>query len=166
MPYRFCANHPATGSTSRREVRVNLNWSPAPWMPIRATTSRQASHILPIALALVLLPAIAFASPPDPSWTVGIYDGADGDDIVTLIAESAAAPAPLLAQIPPPLRLFEKLPPLGLATVHDFSTGLYTRGPPLTPPPISSPSRLDASRDQDVPPYTISLEFVPTFFNY
>src|SRR5499425_1655728 len=49
--------------------------------------------LLPIALALILLPAIAFASPPDPSWIAGIYDGADGDDIVSLVYDTAAAHA-------------------------------------------------------------------------
>src|SRR5262245_43007712 len=47
--------------------------------------------LLPIAPALILLPAIAFASPPDPSWIAGIYDGADGDDIVSLVYETLAA---------------------------------------------------------------------------
>jgi hypothetical protein len=64
--------------------------------------------LLPIALALILLPAIAFASPPDPSWIAGIYDGADGDDIVSLVYETSAAkmaapshfgPLPRLAEI-------------------------------------------------------------------
>ena len=39
---------------------------------------------LPVVVALFLLPAIAFASPPGQLWIAGIYDGADGDDIVTL----------------------------------------------------------------------------------
>ena len=39
---------------------------------------------LPVVVALFLLRAIAFASPPDQLWIAGIYDGADGDDIVTL----------------------------------------------------------------------------------
>src|SRR5262245_24649954 len=47
--------------------------------------------LLPIAPALILLPAIAFASPPDPSWIAGIYDGAYGDDIVSLVYETSAA---------------------------------------------------------------------------
>jgi len=47
--------------------------------------------LLPVLLALILLPAIAFASPPDPSWIAGIYDGADGDDIVSLVYETSAA---------------------------------------------------------------------------
>lgn len=39
---------------------------------------------------LILLPTIAFASVPDPMWVPGIYDGFDGDDVVTLVAETAA----------------------------------------------------------------------------
>src|SRR5262250_1615216 len=46
---------------------------------------------LPVVLVLILLPPLAFASPPDPSWVAGFYDGADGDDIVSLIYETSAA---------------------------------------------------------------------------
>ena len=44
-------------------------------------------------VALILCPSIAFASPPDPSWIAGIYDGADGDDVVSLVYDTAAAHA-------------------------------------------------------------------------
>jgi len=44
-------------------------------------------------MALILLPVIAFASPPDPSWIAGIYDGADGDDVVTFVYETVRGPA-------------------------------------------------------------------------
>ena len=52
---------------------------------------------LSIVVTLILLPAIAFASPPDPSWIAGIYDGADGDDIVSLIYETLATNAVAVA---------------------------------------------------------------------
>src|SRR5262245_7528690 len=45
---------------------------------------------LPIVVTLMLLPTIAFATPPDPWWLAGIYDGGDGDDIVTLVYETSA----------------------------------------------------------------------------
>ena len=48
---------------------------------------------LPIVLALILLPTLAFASPPDPSWAAGFYDGADGDDVVSLVYETSATNA-------------------------------------------------------------------------
>jgi hypothetical protein len=45
-------------------------------------------------LVPVAVPGLAHASPPDPTWIPGIYDDADGDDVVTLIASgSAAAPS-------------------------------------------------------------------------
>jgi hypothetical protein len=60
---------------------------------------RTLSPFLPIIAALILLPAIAFASPPHPSWIAGIYDGADGDDIVMLVYETAATNAAALSKI-------------------------------------------------------------------
>ena len=31
------------------------------------------------------LPSLAYASPPDPSWIRGVYDGDDYDDVIVLI---------------------------------------------------------------------------------
>ena len=52
---------------------------------LRCAMRRAFSISLPIVFTLVLLPAIAFASPPDPSWVRGVYDDADFDDVVCLI---------------------------------------------------------------------------------
>ena len=69
---------------------------------------------LPTIVALILLPAIAFASPPDPSWIAGIYDGADGDDIVSLVYDTAVAHAAQRSHITPLPRpakvVFENIP--------------------------------------------------------
>src|SRR5215468_451194 len=63
-----------------------------PSPPVRSCSVRRAlAAALPIVLALILLPPLAFASPPDLSWVAGFYDGADGDDIVSLIYETSAA---------------------------------------------------------------------------
>lgn len=43
-----------------------------------------------IVVALILIVPIAFASPPDPSWIAGVYDGADGDDIMACDYEPVA----------------------------------------------------------------------------
>jgi hypothetical protein len=45
---------------------------------------------LSIVVALILIVPIACASPPDPSWIAGIYDGADGDDIMAFEYEPVA----------------------------------------------------------------------------
>ena len=37
-------------------------------------------------LAIAGLPVLGYASPPDPVWIPGIYDGADYDDVVVLVA--------------------------------------------------------------------------------
>jgi len=87
---------------------------------------------LPIAVALILLPAIAFASPPDPSWIGGIYDGSDGDDIVSLVYESSAARASGLSHVEP----LPCLPKMSLEEIvlrsllgHRFTHG--SRSPPV-----------------------------------
>jgi len=62
-------------------------------------------HVGPAALALLLcvlissLSVLAYASPPDPSWARGVYDGADFDDVVCLIIANAGS-----YTMPPPWR--------------------------------------------------------------
>ena len=97
---------------------------------------RAMAASLPIAAVLILLPAIAFASPPDPSWIAGIYDGADGDDIVTLVSETAASNPAVLAYVAPlpclsdttPERIVRGFP------VDRVSPG--SRAPPLLCSPV------------------------------
>lgn len=50
-----------------------------------------AIMVLMLAVVLFGLRAAAFASPPDPFWLPGIYDGADGDDVVGLIVGTSAS---------------------------------------------------------------------------
>ena len=87
---------------------------------------------LSIVVTLILLPAIAFASPPDPSWIGGIYDGSDGDDIVSLVYESSAARASGLSHVEP----LPCLPKMSLEEIvlrsllgHRFTHG--SRSPPV-----------------------------------
>jgi hypothetical protein len=47
------------------------------------------SVILLVALALGVFPALALASPTDPRWVGGVYDGGDWDDAVLASAFSA-----------------------------------------------------------------------------
>ena len=37
-----------------------------------------------------ILPLLAHASPPDPTWLPGIYDNADYDDVIGLLTDTAA----------------------------------------------------------------------------
>src|SRR5215510_7940542 len=68
---------------------------------------RAVYTVLLVVMTLVLLPAIAFATPPDPWWIAGIYDGGDGDDIVTLVYETSGSNVAALSQTPPLLSLTE-----------------------------------------------------------
>jgi hypothetical protein len=42
-------------------------------------------------LALLALPALAHTTPPDPLWIPGIYDEADGDDVMRLLVDDGLA---------------------------------------------------------------------------
>ena len=118
---------------------------------------------LPIVVALILLPTIAFASPPDPSWIAGIYDGADGDDIVMLVYETAAVEAQSVADIsllPWQTKMALERVPHGVPD-HRFARG--PRAPPVLrstwptlvfwSPPKNTPT---ASRTES--PVDVSLE--------
>jgi hypothetical protein len=91
--------------------------------------------ILPVLLvAITALTPLAFASPPDPSWVQGIYDGADFDDVVVFIA-SGAAVVELFLQLD--LRLVLPLaghtaPPEQEAVLALFRSSLQSRAPPAS----------------------------------
>src|SRR5262245_48417789 len=61
--------------------------------------TRDRSHLPRILLAAVIailaaMPVLAFASPPDPTWTPGIYDDADYDDVVVLVTSATGNLSP------------------------------------------------------------------------
>jgi len=95
--------------------------------------SRVSSTLLPVVLALILLPAVAFASPPDPSWIAGIYDGADGDDIVSLVYETAGVEAAARQPVPPLPRSCEIAVVSSPSTIHGLPACQFTRAPPAPP---------------------------------
>src|SRR5262245_7487214 len=52
-----------------------------------------AGLLVAVVLILGVLPVLAYASPPDPSWIAGIYDGADYDDVVVLVTLATGHPS-------------------------------------------------------------------------
>src|SRR5262249_1970126 len=84
----------ATRSVSR-SCRRQTRWRNAP------VILRRLVGLSLVAAFLALAPA-AFASPPDQSWISGLYDSADFDDVVLLIASTVGAVQP---GIVPSLRL-------------------------------------------------------------
>jgi hypothetical protein len=105
-----------------------------PRMVVCRSKNRVRLILLPVVLAMILLPAIAFASPPDPSWIPGIYDGADGDDIVNLVYDTWAASAAASSHIGPlpstPAILIERITPR-------LSGSRFVQGP-RAPPAVDS----------------------------
>ena len=92
---------------------------------------RSISISLPIVLAVILLPVIAFASPADPSWIAGVYDGADGDDVVSLVYETSAANTAVPSHLGPhPCMLAISLEDIG-RNVPDRYCTRGPRSPPL-----------------------------------
>lgn len=55
-----------------------------------------------IAIALLALRSLAFASPPDPSWIPGFWDDADYDDVINLITSTPASPTSHPPVVPSP----------------------------------------------------------------
>jgi len=91
---------------------------------------RMGLTFLPVIVTLVLLPLIAFASAPDPTWITGIYDGVDGDDIVTMVDDIAGLDLELPSALPQLHCSFHQ----GLVSRSEissaFSSEPASRGPP------------------------------------
>src|SRR5262245_60421102 len=91
-----------------------------------------------VLVALALLPPVcalaplANASPPDPSWIRGLYDGADYDDVVILITSVAGTSAPNVPGALSPLMLLRATASLCSDRRHSFLavSAHLTRGPP------------------------------------
>ena len=102
---------------------------------LRLSIARSAAHLaglVLVALGLLALPTIAFASPPDPPWVQGIYDDADYDDVVGLIASAAADVGPPLVTRLRPI----PLPTGNVAPAHAGPAPVFflSQVPPRAPP--------------------------------
>jgi hypothetical protein len=108
---------------------LRLGSHPRPQLPTRSA-QRAITSPMPIVLVLILLPLLAFASPPDPSWVAGFYDGADGDDLVSLVCETSAANAAASSHIGP----LPCLPDISLEGIVRRVPGRHSTGRPRAPP--------------------------------
>jgi hypothetical protein len=57
--------------------------------------------VLLLVLLVGLAPIVAAANVPDPTWIAGVYDGADGDEMLALVWDQtpAVAPAPVRVEV-------------------------------------------------------------------
>ena len=131
VPSRFAASRSPHGRLRMRSGSRPRHQTPS--AALFCCANRVSSTLLPVVLALIVLPAVAFASPPDPSWIAGIYDGADGDDIVTLVYETAGVEAASIRPVPPLPRSSEIPTVSSPSTIHGLPACQFTRGPPVPP---------------------------------
>ena len=98
-----------------------------------ARFGRFTSVVTPLLfLVLPLLTPIAYASPADPSWVHGLYDGGDFDDVVVLVTSGVG-----VVELTPLADLSPALP-LVIGPVHcpdgsvsaESSGSLHSRAPP------------------------------------
>jgi hypothetical protein len=54
------------------------------------------STALSLLAPLLVLVAMGYASPPDPSWIAGVYDAVDLDDVIVFVISSPAAAGSLV----------------------------------------------------------------------
>src|ERR1700730_15176558 len=107
-------------------------------MEPRCSIERAVSVSLSTIAVLIVLPVIAFASLPDPSWSAGFYDGADvdADDVITLDYEIAAVDLVAPSQV----ALLRCLPEVSLdGIVRGLPGCCFTHGP-RSPPAVSNVS--------------------------
>jgi len=88
--------------------------------------------------AMILISAIAFASPLDPSWLGGVYDRADGDDVMSLVDNAVASESACLPDMPSPFQFYKPPFTTNPTTTSSYSASRFMRGPPL----LSTPSHL------------------------
>ena len=87
-----------------------------------------------IVVLQAVLPVLAYASPPDPSWVSGIYDDGDFDNVVVLIASATGHLAPPIPVDGQPFRgLVERVPHHTEAVSATFCPfDSHPRAPPNT----------------------------------
>lgn len=101
----------------------------------RASAAVARLKILPAGLGLIgaaILPALAYASPPDPAWIQGLYDDADYDDVVAMATSGCGSTATgALADCAPTPHLLETLLLSDeWPTLDRRATAVQPRGPP------------------------------------
>lgn len=100
-------------------------------MSWRVSDVSRVTLVVMLAIAPGMLSALAYATPPDPSWIRGIYDGGDFDDVVVQITSAtAAAPAVAADARTIPCRA-ERLPQLVEAiSLRLWGSDRVSRSPP------------------------------------
>jgi len=143
-------------------LRMSAGLCPPPQAPVTERplfAGRAISALVPI-LVTLLLPLIALASPPDSSWIAGIYDGANGDDVVMTVNDTVATdggrPSPI-PQRPCQAELLFERSSRGVPNVY------LARGPRAPPAgwPMASSRVFGFLSDSLPPPLAAKAAFPP-----
>jgi hypothetical protein len=98
---------------------------------VKTTISRAFLVVVTLGV-LATLTGLAYASPPDALWVPGIYDNADFDDVVVLVALASGLVGPVdlagLHLTPPPTAT--QALPLEKAFFCVCAAALHARAPP------------------------------------
>ena len=123
-----CCGPPSFVSLIRRcHIVVTFSQNKAPLARFRRI--RGATTTL-IVIALIVLPAAGLASPPDPTWIDGIYDGADFDDVVLLVTDTPASTDEASYQLEMPRWPSVGVLAWGVSTLEGSFLPRPLRGPP------------------------------------
>jgi hypothetical protein len=87
--------------------------------------------VLGVAFALLALVPLAHASPPDPIWIAGIYDGDDFDEVVSMLTGN---------DVGPPVQLTGTVPFLAVSAPARVSVAAVAAAVILAVRPRSPPS--------------------------
>jgi len=75
--------------------------------------------------------ALAYASPPDPSWISGIYDDRDDDDVVIMVTDATGVNNPQASEAPGPVLAGFVLDAATSRLPHPPARRQTIRGPPI-----------------------------------
>src|SRR5881397_1625042 len=109
------------------------SWRRQAGQSIVGAMRRRASLAMLLFAAVVVLPALAHASAPDPSWVAGFWDDADYDDVILVATAMTAVPhrSPDVVMKPSPSVV--GVTPSRLGVVRPASLpSPSTRAPPTT----------------------------------
>ena len=86
--------------------------------------------ILTLAVAVLLAPVGGAAMVPDATWIPGLYDGADGDEVLALVWDNTPAVAASLVALHAPVGTLLELPRLCPPPIATVLPSAACRAPP------------------------------------
>ena len=86
--------------------------------------------ILMLAVAVLLAPVGGAAMVPDATWIPGLYDGADGDEVLVLVWDNTPAVASSLVALDAQVGALLDLPRLGPTPLAAVPPAAACRAPP------------------------------------